>query len=102
MPVVDEDDKEIDVTEKWSLQTEHDQLRTNQLVEVWREELEDEYGSFTVRNLASGRVLMEAPMQEPYVLYLSDPKDPDPFLCVDDFTPEIWPEWWPKDKRPTA
>jgi len=100
MPVVDDDGNTIDVRELWSLQTEAQQQLTLTLIDVYREELEDEHGGFVIRSMPSGRVLIEPGIGEPYICYLHDPTDPAPFLCVDDFTPEIWEEWWPKEELP--
>lgn len=101
MPVVGDDDREIDVREPWSLQTEVQQGRTLELLDAYKEEMEEEFPSgYTLSPLASGRVLIDAHGdEEPLVAYLHDPKDPDAWLVIDDFTPEIWEEWWPTQPK---
>lgn len=100
MPLVDADDKEIDITKPWCLQTASQQERTLELLDAYREDLisEDFPQGFEVRKLDSGRVLVIPADEEPLVAYLHDPQDPNAFLVLDDFTPEIWEEWW--DPKP--
>lgn len=93
VPLVDENDNEIDIMKPWSLQSESAQLRTLEQIEMYRDELLDEFGAtFTTNNLWTGRVLIEFKGQEPYVAYLSD-ESSDGRLVIDDLTFEIWEEW---------
>lgn len=100
MPLVDDDDNVIDPRVPWSLQSEADQVRTLELCSLHKLDLEEEYGKHRIEKLASGRVLLVPRDEDPFVCYLHDPKSDDPFLVVDDFTPELWEEWWPKDPLP--
>jgi len=102
MPVVDDNDREIDVREPWSLQSEVQQGRTLELLDAHKEDLSDEFpNGFNTRPLPSGRVLVQphGTEDDPLVAYLHDPKDSDAYLVIDDFTPEIWEEWWPSKPR---
>lgn len=93
MPLVDDQGKDIDITREWCLQSEEAQQRTVDLIEIFKEELEDDFGKFTTRTLWTGRVLIEPTLEEPYVAYLSSEKEIEPRLVVDDLAFEIWEEW---------
>lgn len=93
MPLVDDKGEEIDLMQRWSLQSEDAQRRTLDLLEIYREEIEDEDGKFTTRTLWTGRVLMEFSDRTPLVAYLSDEKSAEPYPVIDDLTFEIWDEW---------
>jgi len=93
VPLADQNGNIIDITREWCLQSESSQKRTLEFLELYREELEDEFGSFKSRTLWTGRVLIEVPDSEPYVAYLSDEQDVDARVVIDDLTFELWEEW---------
>lgn len=93
MPLVDDDGNLIDITRQWCLQSEDSQRRTLELLEIYREEIEDEDGKFSAQPLWTGRVLLEFTDRVPLVAYLSDEKDADALPVIDDLTFEIWEEW---------
>lgn len=98
---IDADGNPVDVTQKWSLQSEDMQRRTNSQITVYKSFIEEQEGcSFTTIDLDSGRVLVVLDKGDPLVAYLSDTSK-DARLVLDNFTPEIWSEWHPgaEDQR---
>ena len=96
MPLVDANDREININEPWCLQSPAQQQLTLDLIEAFRGDLieTDFPRGFEVTPLTSGRVLLTPLDEEPLVCYLHDPNDSNARLVLDDFTPEIWEEWW--------
>lgn len=93
MPLVDDEDRPIDLSVPWSFQDEQAQERTLALIDLYREEIEDEDGGFNTRPLTSGRVLLELAQGDALVAYLADTTDRNAQLVLDDLPFEIWSEW---------
>lgn len=97
--VIDSDGRPVDFGKLYCLQSRALQDRTLEHLEVFKGEIEELEGcTFKTQKLPTGRVLVLLDNDEPpLVAYLSD-HSADASVVLDDFTPEIWPEWLEETK----